>query len=311
MADTQEENISTTENIDEEGEKKSFQIQNLFQPKMLKKVFLFGSIAIVLIIIIIVLLSIIFGGRPSNLPYHYKDLPRIKFTSDDKPYGTFFGSVKIHLSYLPKSSGIVDEINTNPEKVVDAIIQILSKQNYFRINNIEKRQHNLTPALKQNLNLYFRTPGGIHDVIFEDFAIMLNKDNESIKNTYFELGRHEIDYIDSKAKRKYNYIIELYMVYDASSDQFNKVLNTNEKISELKRMAKNDLTDKSVFLKQINNLNNLQKYYNTDKLDLNIRSFFQQIESEVKKHNPYYEINNNRYKNIFFSLYIKNEINEN
>jgi len=233
-------------------------MKKALEPKNLKKIIIGLVILIILVIIIIVVLKFLVGdSRPSDAPLWYRNIKKISLTSYVNPsYGTFYCNTKVNLAYNNKD--LIDEIElTSYElkkktleevkrntKVQNAIIDILSTQNYYKINTHEKRKFNLVPEMKKRLNQLFITSDGIVDISFPTFFIKLNNEPGYISNSYFEIGSFLIpiklveENIAGETWIKKSQIkIEIYIIYDANSEIF------NTKLAAIKDKLKNNLDE--------------------------------------------------------------------
>ena len=175
-------------------------ISKLLSPENLRKIIVVSLIIFILLITTYVTLNLISDIRPDDAPHWYRELPVIKLTSDyNSSYGTFFCSIKLYLGY--NNSSVVDEIEDKTyddklkegkvsSRVMDAIIQVISKQNYYLISSVDKLKDNLTPRIIEELNLkVFRTPKAIVDVNYAKFVIQRNNEAGHVGTTYYDLGR--------------------------------------------------------------------------------------------------------------------------
>ncbi|HEO65141.1 MAG TPA: hypothetical protein ENI73_04640, partial [Spirochaetes bacterium] len=130
--------------------------KRLLQPDSLKKIVM-GVVGLVVLIVLIYLFKDFrFIGRDKNEPYWVEEYKSFALTSYKNPhYGTFFSSVKIDLAFI--NPDVRDELIERKAEVIDKIIDVISSQNYFKINTRHKRKNNLTPELKKHISRLLRT----------------------------------------------------------------------------------------------------------------------------------------------------------
>ncbi len=275
--------------LDDIRKSKALLISKILHPKNLKKAIFIGSIIIFIIIIAVIILETFVAKRPYSTPYQYNDLPGLRFTSDLKPYGSFFFNSRVYLEH--KNKDMAEEIKNREKEVNNVIMNAISQESYYMINSVEKRKHYLAGRVKKKLNFLLQTEGGINLVDFYSVSLKLNKSKSYKKNAYYNLGT-----FTSKLIKHYKF--EVHMVYDSSSIIFNKLLRSkhDELVSQIKiRIGATKIAyhsnDISSFKKELIFL-----------ITKEIKLFLSAIEDEFSNSNPLYE-KRNRLKDVLFTLF--------
>ncbi|MDH5680895.1 MAG: hypothetical protein OEZ36_04890 [Spirochaetota bacterium] len=284
-----------------EDTKKTPFIITLLKPQNLKRIIL-GLLILALLIGGIYLISQLTKTRAPDQPYWHRTSQRIKFHSYSNQniafsYGTFFCQAQIYIAYTNEDVG--DELKNESAKINDTIRQVISAQNYYTINNETKRIYNLIPKLVKAINLVLRTPGGVTDISFPVFMVMLESGQGNPNYSFYEMGKMTIDV----ARQAYE--IETYVVYDRTSRPFNRKLNIkkNDMILEVKRYIEKKLSDEgNEDLQKLVNERSIREYVKS-LVKRKVESYFKtDIDEQIKKEHPDHEIKN-RLKTVFFGLF--------
>lgn len=252
---------------------------------------------IILLVITLLLLFFIVQGvrllipeeRSIDAPYWYDKYPSIKLTSyENESYGTFFSSTQVRVAYT--HSSILKELKKKETILLNTIVQVISEQNYYKINTDEKRRANLTPILKKEMNQVLGIPNAIVDLEYSAFLIEASKWNLNSTEYFGELS------LDFKTKKNHYHIL-YYVIHDSMVPLFNKFLKRKQ--NDLESFVQNKLISKKVdevlgdFLME-ENLETL--------ISEAVTEYFEILEKEIQTKHPLY-IPSQKFQSTFLSLF--------
>ncbi len=271
--------------------------KRLLQPNNLKKMVIGAAVLILLIGGIIAVLKLIPTRRSKNENYWFKGYKSFPLTSYKNPhYGTFFSSVKVNLAYINRD--VREELIEREAEIINKIMDVVSRQNYYKIDTPHKRTYNLTPKLRRRINLLLRSSGGIVDIDYPDFNIKLNNELGFDGILYFDMGNFKGITILAKP-----YEFEIYLIYQSTTTLFDQLLKSSK--LELKDKIKSQLKAKRKSYEtsfQENAQDTIKTIIRTQ-----VKTHFKKLNKEVKEKYNNYSIEETKLNTVFFSLFVEKQ----
>ncbi len=270
--------------------------KRLLQPNSLKRIVIGVSGLILLIVLIYVFKDFRFAGRDKNEPYWFEEYKSFALTSYKNPhYGTFFSSVKVDLAFI--NPDVRGELIERKAEVIDKIIDVISGQNYFKINTRHKRRNNLTPELIKRINRLLRTSGGIVNIDYPNFNVKRNNEIEFEEISYFNLGTFKKVKILGKP-----YEFEVYLIYQSANQLFDQLLKDSK--LELQDKISKQLKDEHGTFKN-SFIRSAQDTIRSKIIRKQTESLFKKLNIKIKERYNNYEAEQGKLNSIFFSLFVE------